>query len=136
MIRQFRQIGKIGKVGTFTCSAWFSENLNSVCIFRTHDHESSMHYVYVGTTDILCSTFSFKSVNIFPISIDPPPPPHPWHLSYVYDIVTFKFECQGWGWWWRGYVTQTAPHHHHPTPSIFLLMCHAVEFFFGRLSFV
>ena len=77
---------------------------------------------YVGTTNILHSTFSFESVHFFP--------------SYVYDIVTFKFECQGWDGGGGRYVTQTPPHHHHPTPSNFLLRCHAVKISFGKLSFV
>ena len=89
------------------------------------------NFYYVGTTDILCSTFSFESVNMFShFYRSLPTPPHPWHLSYVYDIVTFKFECQGWG-GGGGYVTQT-PLPTTTTPSNFLLRCHAVKMFLGH----
>ena len=107
----------------------FSFQVKNVCC-RTKTREITITLVgYVGTTDILCSTFSFESVKFFSHFYRPPPqpPPHPWHLSYVYDIVTFKFECQGWGGGWGGGMW----HKHPPTPSNFLLRCCPVKFFLG-----
>ena len=49
-------------------------------------HYGKLHLSdYVGTTDILCSTFSFESVKFFPIIYRPP----------TTSPLTLKHKCQG-----------------------------------------
>ena len=95
----------------FMKSAEFTWNLLNFMDFTKDQYvRNGKAYVYVGTTDILRSTFSFDSVKIFSHLYRPPTTTPPLYHRYELDV---RGEVVVGGCMWQKYSP-----HHHPTPAI------------------